>query len=113
MSELPNQQRRHSSPVPGSTLTAILLAVVAIAALYFGREVLVPISLAVLLSFVQSSPLLGGAIAGVAASAASAAIAKRSRAIPTMILFMATLSETLVRRKFGGILPRKAQRAIA
>jgi predicted PurR-regulated permease PerM len=44
--------QRQSNPIPGSTLTTILIAVVVITALYFGREVLVPIALAVLLSFV-------------------------------------------------------------
>src|SRR5205085_11149899 len=43
---------RQISAVPVSTLTAALIAVVAIAALYFGREMLVPIALALLLSFV-------------------------------------------------------------
>ena len=43
---------RPSNPIPGATLTSVLLAVIVIAALYFGREVLVPIALAVLLSFV-------------------------------------------------------------
>ena len=38
--------------IPISTLTAVLVGVVAITGLYFGREVLVPISLALLLSFV-------------------------------------------------------------
>jgi predicted PurR-regulated permease PerM len=44
--------QRQSNPIPGSTLTTVLIAVVVITALYFGREVLVPIALAVLLSFV-------------------------------------------------------------
>ena len=43
---------RQSDPIHGATLTSVLLAVVVIAVLYFGREVLVPIALAVLLSFV-------------------------------------------------------------
>ena len=43
---------RHSAAVPFSTLTAVLIAVVVVAALYFGRDVLVPIALALLLSFV-------------------------------------------------------------
>jgi predicted PurR-regulated permease PerM len=43
---------RSSAPVPPSTLTTVLIAVVVIAALYFGREVFVPIVLAILLSFV-------------------------------------------------------------
>ena len=36
----------------GSALTTVLMAVVVVSALYFGREVLVPIALAVLMSFV-------------------------------------------------------------
>jgi predicted PurR-regulated permease PerM len=43
---------RAQNPPAGSTLTAIVVGVVVVAALYFGREVLVPIALAVLLSFV-------------------------------------------------------------
>lgn len=43
---------RVTLPAPGSALNSVLLAVVVVAALYLGREVLVPISLAVLLSFV-------------------------------------------------------------
>ena len=39
-------------PVPASTLTVVFVVIAAIAALYFGREVLVPIALALLLSFV-------------------------------------------------------------
>src|SRR4029079_5385219 len=38
--------------VPASALTAVLLGVIVVTALYFGREVLVPIALAVLMSFV-------------------------------------------------------------
>jgi predicted PurR-regulated permease PerM len=41
-----------SFPVQGSALTALLFAAVVVTSLYFGREVLVPIALAVLLSFV-------------------------------------------------------------
>jgi predicted PurR-regulated permease PerM len=41
-----------SSPVRASGVTTALVAVVLVAALYFGREVLVPIALAVLMSFV-------------------------------------------------------------
>ena len=37
--------------IPLSTLTAVLFAVIVIAGLYLGREVLVPVALAVLLSF--------------------------------------------------------------
>ena len=43
---------RIALPAPGSALNTVLLAVVVVSALYFAREVLVPISLAVLLSFV-------------------------------------------------------------
>ena len=43
--------RAGGEPVSGG-LTTVLLAVVVVAALYFGREVLVPVALAVLLSFV-------------------------------------------------------------
>jgi predicted PurR-regulated permease PerM len=39
-------------PAPASALTTVLLAVIVVTALYFGREVLVPIALAVLMSFV-------------------------------------------------------------
>ena len=49
---LANWLNRPQQSVPGTTLTTVLLAVVVVAALYFGREVLVPIALAVLLSFV-------------------------------------------------------------
>src|SRR3954462_12535286 len=38
--------------VPGSALTGVLVTGAIVAALYFGREILVPIALAVLLSFV-------------------------------------------------------------
>src|SRR3984893_18541989 len=41
-----------SFPVQGSALTAVLFAAVVVTSLYFGREVLVPIALAVLMSFV-------------------------------------------------------------
>ena len=49
---MPSSVIRQSNPKHGATLTSVLIAVVVIAALYFGREVLVPIALAVLLSFV-------------------------------------------------------------
>src|SRR5580658_8432821 len=42
----------HSTALPTSTLATVLIGVVVVAGLYFGREVLVPIALAVLLSFV-------------------------------------------------------------
>ena len=51
-------QLSKSKPVSGSTLTSVVIGVVVVAALYFGREVLVPIALAILLSFVLS-PLVG------------------------------------------------------
>jgi predicted PurR-regulated permease PerM len=44
--------RKGGLPVTGSPLIAILFAVVLVACLYVGREVLVPIALAVLMSFV-------------------------------------------------------------
>jgi predicted PurR-regulated permease PerM len=44
--------RQFASVAPGSALVTVLLAVVVVSALYFGREVLVPIALAILLSFV-------------------------------------------------------------
>jgi hypothetical protein len=49
---VPSWLKRPQQSVPGATLITVLLAVVVVAALYFGREVLVPIALAVLLSFV-------------------------------------------------------------
>jgi predicted PurR-regulated permease PerM len=47
-----------SLPVRGSAVTTVLMAVVLVTTLYFGREVLVPIALAVLMSFVLA-PLVG------------------------------------------------------
>jgi hypothetical protein len=44
--------RKGGLPVAGSPLIAVLFAVVLVACLYVGREVLVPIALAVLMSFV-------------------------------------------------------------
>ena len=49
---LPSRPIRASSTISGSTLTVILVVGGIVAALYFGREVLVPIALALLLSFV-------------------------------------------------------------
>jgi predicted PurR-regulated permease PerM len=49
--------RQISRPVTGTALTTVLLAVVVVVALYFGREVLVPIALAVLMSFVLAPPV--------------------------------------------------------
>jgi hypothetical protein len=51
MRELRSSTLPHKSP-PVPTLTVVLIAVVVIGGLYFGREVLVPIALALLLSFV-------------------------------------------------------------
>jgi predicted PurR-regulated permease PerM len=47
-----NIRTRVGFPIAGSALTTVLLLVVVIGALYFAREVLVPIALALLLSFV-------------------------------------------------------------
>lgn len=53
MSELiPPKLQRPLNPIPESTLKIILITVVVIAALYLRREVLVPIALAILLTFV-------------------------------------------------------------
>jgi predicted PurR-regulated permease PerM len=46
-------------PDAGSALTTVVLGVIVVAALYFGREVLVPIALAVLMSFILA-PLVRG-----------------------------------------------------
>ena len=46
-----------SPDVRASSLTAGLIGLVIVAALYLGREVLVPIALAVLLSFVLAPPV--------------------------------------------------------
>jgi predicted PurR-regulated permease PerM len=50
----PNKFVASSKPIPDASITTILVGVVVVAALYFGREVLVPIALAVLLSFILS-----------------------------------------------------------
>ena len=52
MTELLSPSPWHSRPVPASALTTVLLGVIVVTALYFAREVLVPIALAVLMSFV-------------------------------------------------------------
>jgi predicted PurR-regulated permease PerM len=57
MSELVPARRKGNFAVPGSALTTVLMAVVVVTALYFGREVLVPIALAVLMSFVLAPPV--------------------------------------------------------
>jgi predicted PurR-regulated permease PerM len=49
---LSNRSRGPSSSIPASAATAIIVVFAIVAALYFGREVLVPIALALLLSFV-------------------------------------------------------------
>jgi predicted PurR-regulated permease PerM len=59
MSELASRRlQRPITPLPESTLNTVLIAVIVVAALYFGREVLVPIALAILLTFVLA-PLVG------------------------------------------------------
>ena len=50
----PNKFVALSKPIQDASVTTILVGVVLVAALYFGREVLVPIALAVLLSFILS-----------------------------------------------------------
>jgi hypothetical protein len=54
MNELPSvgSGNRVSSPVRGSAVTTVLIGVILVGALYFGREVFVPIALAILMSFV-------------------------------------------------------------
>jgi predicted PurR-regulated permease PerM len=42
---------------PGNLLANVLVAALLVAAVYFGREVLLPIALAVLLSFVLAPPV--------------------------------------------------------
>jgi predicted PurR-regulated permease PerM len=48
---------RVSTPVPGAALTTLLLAVVIVGCVYIGREVLVPMALAILMSFVLAPPV--------------------------------------------------------
>jgi hypothetical protein len=48
-----------SSTVPGASLTTLLFAVVIVACVYIGREVLVPMTLAILMSFVLAPPAAG------------------------------------------------------
>jgi predicted PurR-regulated permease PerM len=58
MAEPPSPPARQPASVPAaevpgiSTLVGIVTAVVAVAGLYFARDVLIPITLAILLSFV-------------------------------------------------------------
>ena len=47
-----------SSDARTATLQGLLIGVIVIAALYLGREVLLPLALAILLSFVLTPPLL-------------------------------------------------------
>src|SRR5277367_2212955 len=49
-----NKRRALSKVIPEASVMPILVGIVVVAALYFGREVLVPIALAVLLSFILS-----------------------------------------------------------
>ena len=46
----PTKPWRVSSQVPGASFTTLLFAVVIVACVYVGREVLVPMALAVLMS---------------------------------------------------------------
>ena len=46
-----------SSPVPGGSLTTLLFTVVIVACVYVGRDVLVPMALAILMSFVLAPPV--------------------------------------------------------
>lgn len=53
MSELTSRKlQRPTNPLPETTLNTVVIVVVVVAWLYFGREVLVPIALAILLTFV-------------------------------------------------------------
>ena len=51
------QHGQTMSAKSGNPLTTVLVAVAIVAALYFGREVLLPMALAVLLSFVLAPPV--------------------------------------------------------
>ena len=46
-----------STPVPGASLTTLLFTVVIVASFYVGRDVLVPMTLAILMSFVLAPPV--------------------------------------------------------
>ena len=48
---------RQNNPVAGTALTTAVIAVSTVAALYFARDVLVPVALALLLSFVLAPPV--------------------------------------------------------
>ena len=54
---VPAKSSQLSGGVQGSALTGVIFGFVIIACLYFGREVLVPIALAVLMSFVLAPPV--------------------------------------------------------
>src|SRR5271170_2637894 len=54
---LPMKPWRVSSPVPGASLTTLLFVVVIVACVYIGRDVLVPMALAILMSFVLAPPV--------------------------------------------------------
>jgi predicted PurR-regulated permease PerM len=54
---LPMKPWRVSSPVPGASLTTLLFVVVIVACVYIGRDVLVPMELAILMSFVLAPPV--------------------------------------------------------
>ena len=49
---LPQMTRSGSAPIPKAPLSTLWVVIAVIAGLYFGREVLVPIALAVLMSLV-------------------------------------------------------------
>jgi hypothetical protein len=53
----PNFVAAVMNPKPGNLLANVLIAALLVAAVYFGREVLLPIALAVLLSFVLAPPV--------------------------------------------------------
>jgi len=52
-----NSSRLNGQNIQGSALTSVIFGCVIIACLYFGREVLVPIALAVLMSFLLAPPV--------------------------------------------------------
>jgi predicted PurR-regulated permease PerM len=54
---LPMKPWRVSSSVPGASLTTLLFVVVIVACVYIGRDVLVPMALAILMSFVLAPPV--------------------------------------------------------
>ena len=59
-SDMPPRSPLLSTPSDArtATLQGLLIATIVIAALYFGREILLPLALAILLSFVLTPPLL-------------------------------------------------------